>query len=453
MSQVPKICLIGDVFIDVTLTELSQENKMRLGGIIHASRALWAIGARYQLLYIAPNYLSQQIEDYASQHGAESVIQVGSVQGAPNVILISEPTEAGDQGYELLLRDEYRCVFYEEKLITNLTAEAITDIIVFPGSFNLITVLNACSKTTAKVHIDIANGVDSIDLLAALGRKLNTVISSTSSNLFIKKYCKSVSTLCNDLLGNFCEAFLFKENRGGARFFQEPDSNIPILVEAQVRPIVHSVGVGDCFNVVFVALSYKFSNKVALTYASWIAAEYASTTYPDDFKRDCKRVLNISPENIVGILGVSLPWEIRQSYQVYIAAPDFDFVDRTPIDRVANSLRYHNFTPRLPVRENGQVEIHATPQRKQELFVADMKLLSESQLVLAVMISNDPGTLIEIGLASGLKIPVIVYDPYEKAENLMLTELPQLVSSNLDQIIVEIFQLAARWQNDSISKS
>jgi nucleoside 2-deoxyribosyltransferase/sugar/nucleoside kinase (ribokinase family) len=445
--------LIGEVCVDVILTAPNQENKLRLGGIIHAARALWAINATYQLLYISPDYLSQQIEMYASKHGADSSIQVGLVRGTPNVILIDEPTESGDQGYELLLRDEYQCVFDEGKLIKNITDKAITDIVVFPGSFDLLTVLSACEKTTAKVHIDIANGVETIDPLTALGRKFETIILSTSSIIFLKNYKKSVSILRDDLLGHLCKTFLFKENRGGTRFFQESEPNKPVRVEAQVRPIVHSIGVGDCFNVVFAALTHKFSNEVALTYASWIAAEYASTTYPDDFKRECQRVLAIPAEDIVQIPGVSLPWEVRQSYQIYIAAPDFDFVDKAPINRVVDSLLYHNFTPRLPVRENGQMEANATPKRKQELFVADMTLLRECQLVLGVMLGNDPGTLIEIGLAAGLGIPVIVYDPYNKAENLMLTELPRLLSSKLDHIIAEIFQLASRWQNNAIPQS
>jgi len=40
-----------------------------------------------------------------------------------------------------------------------------------------------------------------------------------------------------------------------------------------------------------------------------------------------------------------------------------------------------------------------------------------------------------------------VYDPFEQATNLMLTELPILVSSDLDQVISEVFIQAAKYQN------
>ena len=106
MNQDSKICLIGEVIVDVSLVSAEQDKKMRLGGIIHAARTLWAMGIEYDLLYISPDYLSEQIEEYAQRHGASSTIKIGTVIGAPNIILMSEPTEAGDQGYELLSKQQ-----------------------------------------------------------------------------------------------------------------------------------------------------------------------------------------------------------------------------------------------------------------------------------------------------------------------------------------------------------
>jgi hypothetical protein len=57
---------------------------------------------------------------------------------------------------------------------------------------------------------------------------------------------------------------------------------------------------------------------------------------------------------------------------------------------------------------------------------------------------EDPGTMIEIGMAIERRMPVIVYDPYRRAENLMLTQLPDRVSSDLDVVISAVFKYAAR---------
>ena len=87
--------------------------------------------------------------------------------------------------------------------------------------------------------------------------------------------------------------------------------------------------------------------------------------------------------------------------------------------------------------------VNASEERRQTLCDADMRLLDECQLLVAVMLYDDPGTLIEIGIAVEREIPVIVYDPYSRADNLMLTQLPFCVSSDLDQVISAVFDRAS----------
>jgi nucleoside 2-deoxyribosyltransferase len=172
-----------------------------------------------------------------------------------------------------------------------------------------------------------------------------------------------------------------------------------------------------------------------------MAAEYAGTISPENFQKVCREWLKVPPAKMAKLGGVSLPWEERGDCNIYIAAPDFDFVDTRPIDSLVESLRYHNFSPRCPVREHGQVGKNAKPKRRQHLFNKDMCLLGECSILIAVLLYEDPGTLIEIGIASERGMPVIIYDPYKRAENLMLTELPYLISSDLDEIIAAVFEL------------
>jgi nucleoside 2-deoxyribosyltransferase len=442
----PRIVLIGDVYLDVTLTPIGNQKKMRLGGIIHPARALWALGIPYDFAYISPDYLDEPIENYVKSLGAVSTTKIGSVSGSPNVAFIGEPTEAGNQNYELLMREAYKCELNANNLKMVLENESVTDIVIFPGSYNLETILIGCSTSTAKTHIDIAYGLPNLKTLECLRRKFNTGILSTSSELFLDHYQGVITNLRDELLKNYCESFLFKENRGGSRLFDQSDSDPVIYTGAQIRRIVHSVGIGDCYDVIFVALKYKFGTQIALDYASWIAAEYASTTYVDDFKDRCRQILTLSPDEIVELKGVSLPWEKRTSFQIYIAAPDFDTIDRTKIDQLLECLRYHNFTTRPPVREFGQMPANATPRQKQYFYDSDVRLLYECQMVLAVMLYDDPGTLVEIGLALGAGIPVIIYDPYNEARNPMVTQSAHLISSNLDEIIGQVFVLASKGE-------
>jgi nucleoside 2-deoxyribosyltransferase len=241
---------------------------------------------------------------------------------------------------------------------------------------------------------------------------------------------------------------LLKENRGGSRLFGPKTSSTVVTVPAQVRPILHSVGVGDCFNAVFVALRHRHGTRAALNYASSIAAEYASTIQPEEIQDAATAVLRIDPGEIRELSGVQLPWERRPAINVYIAAPDFDWVDRKPIEELKEALEYHNFTPRMPIRENGQMRAEDPPAEKSRIAMADMTMLQECRLMVAVMLYDDPGTLIEIGLALERNMPTLVYDPYGRASNLMLTQLPNVVSSDLDEVIAGVFTLASKVLND-----
>lgn len=90
------------------------------------------------------------------------------------------------------------------------------------------------------------------------------------------------------------------------------------------------------------------------------------------------------------------------------------------------------------------MEQDASKQRRQELFNKDMELLNDAKILIAILLYDDPGTLIEIGLAIAKGIPTLVYDPYNKATNCMLTEIPSLVTDNLDKILSEVFSIGSK---------
>ncbi|AHF94630.1 hypothetical protein OPIT5_22345 [Opitutaceae bacterium TAV5] len=431
-----KILLIGEVVVDVTLQK--PEKKLRLGGVLHAARGLWALGVQYDLAYFAPDYIDGAVIDQAGRLGATRISKIGSIDGSPNVMLIGDPTEAGDQGYEHLLRDAHRV-----KLDENVLFEAITradDVIILSGNFSLPEVLNVASRHSAAIHTDLGSGPSAFTELAVLGRPLRTLFLSTSSHAF-SGIVDNMPTSAVEMVGKHADVVLLKENRGGARLFT---SSGTLTVGAQRRSIMHSVGVGDVFDSVYVALRNTHGSEEALHRASWIAAEYAATTFPDDFKHATEGCFEIAGAELMALPSVRLGWEARRGANIYIAAPDFSYLDCSEVDKVAHCLRYHNFTPRLPVRENGQAKQGMSKAERSLMFAADMALLEQCQIVLAVLSYDDPGTYIEIGIAAGRNVPVIVYDPHRRANNVMLTELPNFISSSLEEIITAIFDIAAR---------
>lgn len=424
------ICLVGDIITDVTLATPKSKLKMRLGGIVHAARALWAMNVDYAVAYFAPDYMDSHIEMFLGEHNCKSIIKLGTVINSPYTMLINEVKEIGNQGYDFLYHEDIKIV-YDNQAIKHLNV--FDELMLISGNYSMNKVLGEVDNDR-KIYCDVANNVsNSSELLLPI--KFDILFVSTSSDLFKNQYV-DYGSFCN-LLKSYANKVVLKENRGGSRVYDSvlaENYNIP----SQTSSIQHSVGVGDVYDVVSVTSPYdRFKDR--LYFASWVAMEYAKTTFPDNFKKSVQGLLKTPIENIKNMPGCILPWEVRQKCHIYIAAPDFDFVDITQIDMVYNSLLYHNFVPHRPIKENGQMSKNADKAERMSLYSSDIVLLDQCNMLLAVLLYNDPGTLIEIGLAAQRGMPTLVYDPNGIADNCMLTELPALVSSDMDEIISRVF--------------
>ena len=136
MSKYPAICLIGDIMVDVTLKSRDSDIKLRLGGIVHAARTLWALGVSYDVAYFAPTYLDYQIKEYLIHHGCSNITKLGDIIGAPYVFLIQEPKEIDSQGYEFLLRDELK-LEYHKLGVEQISKNAYKDYILISGNYDM----------------------------------------------------------------------------------------------------------------------------------------------------------------------------------------------------------------------------------------------------------------------------------------------------------------------------
>lgn len=438
----PDICLIGDIVLDVSRT--SEDTKLRLGGIVHAARALWALNIEYDVAYFCPAYLDEHVIDYLSKHGAKNLFKLGTVSGAPYVFLIAEEKETGDQGYDFLLRDEIK-IDYNDKIILTWNKESYRNLLAITGNYDFKKTLKASPE--AKISIDIANNFDDVNQISELDIGFENLFISTSSTVFANHFNDDFLDFCN-LFKGLTDRIILKENRGGTRGF-EFSTDKSFSCGSQTQPIEHSVGVGDVFDATFIAYQYQYGVSQTLPLCSWIALEYASTKYVDDFKRQVNRVISTDITEIEQLPSVRLPWENRKCHQIYIAAPDFSDVETKLIDTLYDALTYHNFTPMRPVKLFGEMEVDASEKRKKELFSKDVALLQDCSLLIAVLLFNDPGTLIEIGLGSGQGIPTIVWDPYNIANNCMISGSPNLLTSDLDHVISETFILLAKMENSN----
>lgn len=431
-----KIAIIGEIIIDVVLGNNNDDHKMRLGGIIHAALAAWTAGIEYEVYYISPNYIDDDIKNYLNMHGCSNFSKIGEIRRSPGVILIGEAKETGNQKYSLLMSDSM-----ESHVYTIPPIEDSTDIIVFPGNYDLLRILEGLKNIEDKrLHIDIANGVESINNLNNMyenGIKFDTIFNSTSHHI-TDAPDNLINLFLNEDMQDLTQNYILKENRGGGRLIA---NNSVFTYPAFPRYIEHSVGVGDAFDIYYISMISTEKN-LRLRRSSLLASEYATTNFPDDLRSSITKLLqNISAYD--HLEGITLHYESRASINIYVAGPDFDWIDTRHIREVENSLKYHNFNPLLPIKLNGQIDDFTDHAAISRTFSSDIDLIKSSHILLAVILNDDHGTLIEIGYAVGIGIPVIVYDPYRIARNPMLTELPVKVSDNLDEIIMEVFKIAS----------
>jgi nucleoside 2-deoxyribosyltransferase len=436
------LLIVGEIIVDFTLPQNGAECKLRLGGVVHAARGLWASNVRYAVAAFCPRYLIAEAQRYLASHGCEEFIWLGEVLGAPNVIVIGDPREVSHQGYEDLLRDSKQIQLIEP--FPNL--DAYSKVLVFPGKYPLIELLGRL-PLQAKFSLDVAYDVDDLSQFAAFKGRIQAIIISTSSSLFTAIGTESIDGLISEVQALSPEAFLLKENRGGSRLFTGQNGEIE-EIPAVLGETINSVGVGDVYSAVMLGLSES-----GWVEAAWrgcqAATAYSRTTYPDDFKKDVERGFKLTLDTLRILGGTSLPWHERPRFAIYLAGPDFSYAHTPELDQAVASLEYHNFNVRRPVAENGELKFPAKMCELLRAYHCDRELLKECDAVFAVPLGRDPGTLVEVGMAIELNKPVITFDPRQENDNTMVMAGSAVYSTDLDACLNGVFQVLANLRATS----
>ena len=273
------ICLVGDILTDVTLATESNPLKMRLGGVVHAARALWAMDVEYAVAYFSPAYMDSHIEMFLKEHDCKVIVKLGTVTNCPYTMLIQEAKEIGNQGYEFLYHDDIE-ISYNSSSIKELNV--FDDLMFISGNYDMNRVLGGIIKDV-RIHCDVANNVNCIDELPK-GKLFETLFISTSSNIFSNQY-NGFELFCEQLKP-YTKRMVLKENRGGSRVCDMVLGE-SYQIPSQTSRIKHSIGVGDVYDIVSITAPFDRFQK-QLTLASWVAMEYALTTFPDNFKNSVK---------------------------------------------------------------------------------------------------------------------------------------------------------------------
>lgn len=172
------------------------------------------------------------------------------------------------------------------------------------------------------------------------------------------------------------------------------------------------IGTGDIFSSIFAA--YWAENKrppaEAAKKASLATAYYCSTR---------NLPIPVNPMDVEGFAPNSIdPTTREDGPKVYLAAPFFDPGEFWFMEQVEGILSKEGAEVFAPYFEIGHVDDRDDPQA---VAKKDLEALEDSDVLLALLMKNDPGTIFEIGYARKHGIPVVAYqiDP-DQRDNTML---------------------------------
>ena len=430
-----RVLIIGEVFVDTHLDLYSQGHYLtRLGGIFHAIRACSAFGITFAFSYYAPNYLLDDINKFSQELNSTGAYQLGIVNKAPNVFLIGTSDESKFQGYDNILVNQTE--YIENNSINNSIKEfEPTDILIFPGRYNINSILEELEKYNGNIHIDL--NYDCPDLSKFKLNITNAIISTSSNNYARYFELGSYDILLEEISKINVQNLIVKENRGGSFLYSYKDKKY-YDAPAFLQKVMHSVGVGDVYDVTYILGYYQKNISKNLRLAALCSVMYSKTMDFYNFKNEIGNIMNAVDDNIQ-IGGVRVPWFIRKSINIYLAAPDFEDVDVSKLNELVDALNYHNFTPRLPIRENGQVSKSMSKSEELQIYYKDIEMLNDCTVLIATLLFNDQGTLAEIGMFYQMGKKVIIFDPYFITNNMFLKNSCDFYCTSISETIDALF--------------
>ncbi len=425
-----RILIAGEVFVDRHL----DKNLVRLGGIFHFARTLSAFKATYAAAFLCPSYLDDQCEKYLRELRAELATKIGNVMHSPNIMDIGESTEAGAQFYSELLRDQKTVAVDMASLADIFRNFNPTDLLIV-SSDKLRPIHEFAKESGVRIHADLDHiGESDIDSF----KDVTTAFCSTSGELF-RRCERSPQRLRDTLKNSGVNTAILKENRGGSRLLFAPDTG-EIPAPSFPATTIHSVGVGDCFDATWLLQAEHTHYESRMRFSSFIASRYASTFHQSEFESDSASSASIF-DQIAGATGSRIAWEDRPSISIYLAAPDFPSVDVTSLDQLESALRYHNFSPHRPVKENGLASGSMSQRQRRKIYLADVKLMEDCALLIAVALNDDPGTFAELGWFAGRQKPTLVFDPLQRLNNLFASNVCDEKHSSIGRLIDSVFRI------------
>jgi len=411
------IKIIGDIFLEHYVLN----NKHSFGGVMHSARML----SKYDFIeksiaYNIPFYMKNNVNIELKSLGFDNMTFHKQYLESSNVFVINDI-------FENTLNGQYNRLFaISNKQLEVCELDVLDESILFFPSLNEelnYKYLKLFKEKDVKVFID----------LNYLNLPLDVLKDIKHENLYL---FISINKVNEEIILKLIKEMHFsllvvKMNKGGSIVYRDDGTKVEIPCYIETEGI--SVGVGDVYDTAF-AVSV-LQNK-ELEVCGRIGSFYASL-YSINHSETFESIPNYVEDKIlyeISLKGVFSDWNMRYRSKIYLAGPDFSSGKRRKFEKLEEMLVSHNFNVVRPIIENGESYEDIDFLQEKTMYNKDRELIDTSDICLALLLDNDQGTLVEIGIFNTQNKIVILYDPYYIENNMFLKNTCQYIVHSLEKL-------------------
>ncbi|MFF2089895.1 PfkB family carbohydrate kinase [Paenibacillus sp. NPDC058174] len=125
--------------------------------------------------------------------------------------------------------------------------------------------------------------------------------------------------------------------------------------------------------------------------------------------------------------------------KVYLAGPFFNKQEIYWVIHISERLKNAQFTVLSPLHENGVINADTSFEQRKKVFQADIDLINDADVVVALIDQDDTGTCFEMGYAFKKGVPVYGLKTSEKKLNNMIQFGCNQLFENIEELIEVLY--------------
>ena len=212
----------------------------------------------------------------------------------------------------------------------------------------------------------------------------------------------------------------------------------PINIPAFKSNAVCTLGSGDVFDGALISMYMETNNmEYSARFASFMAGlfieEFEIEHMPSQLL--VEEYLNKDDSFTYGDL---------REITVYLAGPFFSQQELLWVEYICEILEQRGLKVLSPSRENGIINPKTSQMERESIFNLDIEMINKSDVIIALLDSDDMGTSFEIGYSYSIKKPVIGLDTSGGVVNNMIRYGCDAICNNIEELISEVHRYARK---------